>query len=764
MTETGDCIIELWTPLHLAKVSATESSVDLPEVPELDPIRKRMKAPEDKLEKLDVEEKEKVAALEKTLEKSKAYHQLLAPLSKWVDSKAEKLDSYTPFTTDFDSVKAQESDAIDFSKDIKEHEPDFEQLQETATVLFSEADEAHPEFQDAKEELSTVLQKWDRVRKAGDDRVTVMEIVLDFNVKPFKNWLISKEDQVTAFDGVCLRPEILDEQMTEQKAVVAEFDERRPEYERLSARGKSLVATNDRWLEKEDFETQLKLVDEMWEDVGILVETRGDKLNDAKRKLNAFMTDYSSLIAWIEVAETKLKDFEETGATVDDVRKQLDDLETFRRDVADRQPTFEQTTAAGESLVETFADGNPEMVEENVRELQRRWDGLQASVDNAKDRLDDAANVAGKKSSLNDWVAEKLAQLDAMEKPAIEPSVVEKQLTELKDFQEDVDGHENEVEEIKTATQSLMNSSTPESAKELQDDLASLSEKWDALTSGSSKRKAALESNRAKAEKYEKAKGIFVPWLVDAERRFASLDEADVEPETLTKQQEETRAFNDEISKMKPELNDVIDAGNDLIDGRNPDDDEEAKRIRDEVDDSTTRYGELTRGVGERWDVLVSSLTSSSQFTSLYEVLVVYIAQGVAQTKSWPLVGLLPPVIEKQIEAFEDFEAEVAGKRREVDSILEKGKELMERKGASPSVGLQRKLADIRRQWDDLEESVGAYRVTLDETLEKAERFQAAYDDFESYLTEKEEALNAFGGIGVRVDDVKKQEEEIQVR
>ena len=64
-----------------------------------------------------------------------------------------------------------------------------------------------------------------------------------------------------------------------------------------------------------------------------------------------------------------MNDFEETGATVDDVQEQLVDLETFRRDVTDHQPTFEQTTAAGESLVETFGHGNPEMVEENVREL-----------------------------------------------------------------------------------------------------------------------------------------------------------------------------------------------------------------------------------------------------------------------------------------------------------------------------------------------------------------------------------------------------------
>ena len=48
-----------------------------------------------------------------------------------------------------------------------------------------------------------------------------------------------------------------------------------------------------------------------------------------------------------------------------------------------------------------------------------------------------------------------MAQINAMEKPAIEPSVVNLWFTELKDFQKDVDGHENEVEEIRTATHAV---------------------------------------------------------------------------------------------------------------------------------------------------------------------------------------------------------------------------------------------------------------------------------------------------------------------
>ena len=206
-------------------------------------------------------------------------------------------------------------------------------------------------------------------------------------------------------------------------------------------------------------------------------------------------------------------------------------------------------------------------------------------------------------------------------------------------------------------------------------------------------------------------------------------------------------------------LDDLETAFGALAATRDPD---EMKPLRGEVDSWIQRYDRLVILIKERWSLLMSNLTTATQFNELYQVLVTYIVAGVVKVKEWPVIGLLPDVIRQQINSFEEFESEIAGKRHEVESVLAKGDELLS-KSPTPSEDVKAKLDGVRKQWDDLEKESDAYRSQLDSTMEKAEKFKGSHDAFGAYLKEKEVDVKKLPAVGVRLEPVTEQLDGVNV-
>ena len=210
------------------------------------------------------------------------------------------------------------------------------------------------------------------------------------------------------------------------------------------------------------------------------------------------------------------------------------------------KPTVDEVRGSVGKLVDEAEPDDPLKVD--LERLNVAWDALESSSNDRKRALEDGLDKARRYKRLrdetNDWLTDAEAELEK------HSGIVPLQRDALNDeiafcdaFREKVEAQKPVLDDVHRAADDLT-SPRPEDDSERRDvdsQVKELDERYDKLSAGVGVRLAALRDGLDKTGDFDKAREKFVPWLDEAERRFAELGDVDANPDRLKEQQDETQ-------------------------------------------------------------------------------------------------------------------------------------------------------------------------------------------------------------------------------
>jgi chromosome segregation ATPase len=760
LESVGDQIVELWTPLLLSRAMSMmngyvyESSVDLPPLPELDFIHDKVEESKQACKAVNCHATDRHAVIHEALLKVRSFDSMASEFENWLTEKENQEKAFRPFSADVDEFNSKKLVILEFLGDVCDHKQIYETVQDTGISLIAGQDPSD-EVQVIQLRLDEIKGRWSNLNDKAAHSKDSLDVIADFREKheAFINWLAEEEEVVTVLEPVCLKLETLEEQANETEVIQEELTDHQPQYDDLVAAGQAVLDLGEE-VDGNEHEKQLRSVEERWDDVAVLIESRSENIQEATGRLKPMEEQYSELIDWVSKASDMFGKLSSQGGQAndheEDTKAKRETLAIFVAAFTDHEGTYSAVMETGQQLISDFSEADCSPLEEQLDELHYQWTLLKG------EECDQLLEV------LFDWLECKKKTVANWQPVALYEEPISQQMSELEAFQADLLAYMDEVKIANEKCESLLIELSDSESNEpsLRQQVDDLNEQWDQLNASVAERQTALEDAMEKAKMFSAVKQKLIPWLEEAEVRVSQMTEADC-TEGIKEQQARLQQFNEEVAKQKPELDDVVEVGNSLVQGHSPER-SDVKEVTGNIEDWTERYNQLNQAIQSYWDNLMDQMSSATQFNDLYDAVVKWLSQAHEEVRGYPRPALTTEGIAKQMEPLEDLEAAVNGKEHEIDSFISKGTELASKIKPPEESTIQAKVSDVRLKWADLQSAVADLKATYISSQERAEKYQTAYNDFDKYLTEQEENAWSLPGIGVRPDDVAQQIEELK--
>lgn len=224
--------------------------------------------------------------------------------------------------------------------------------------------------------------------------------------------------------------------------------------------------------------------------------------------------------------------------------------------------------------------------------------------------------------SLMEWLSETQDLVANQKPPSADYKVAKAQMAEQKFLQKMLDDRSENVESVRRIGEDLIRKADDAERRQVEEDMDDLLAHWDKLTTAADSRRHALESNLTVSRDFHERLEPFLEWLDYAEKRMTSLENISSEPSTLRGQIQDQYDINSDIRQHKPDLDDVVDTGNRLLQHSTGDD---TTMVQDKIDNTSDRYSTLSDKSSERLGHMETALPIAEEIKETHEKLMDWI-------------------------------------------------------------------------------------------------------------------------------------------
>ncbi|XP_036104822.1 dystonin isoform X8 [Molossus molossus] len=377
------------------------------------------------------------------------------------------------------------------------------------------------------------------------------------------------------------------------------------------------------------------------------------------------------------------------------------------------------------------------------------------------------------------WLQQAEQELENLQAGADDFSGLMAKLKRQKSFSEDVISHKgdlryitisgNRVLEAAKSCSKRENSSkadqhhadTPAAHREVQSKLDRATDRFRSLYSKCSVLGNNLKDLEDKYQHYEGASRGLLSELQACEAAASKhLSEAiAVDPKSLQRQLEETKALQGQISsqqvaveKLKKTAEVLLDARGSLLPAKND--------IQTTLDDIVGRYDDLSKSVNERNEKLQITLTRSLSVQDGLDEMLDWMAGVESSLKEQGQVPLNSSALQDIISKNMMLEQDIASRQSSVNAMNEKVKKFMETTDPSTASSLQAKMKDLSARFAEASHKHKEKLARMEELKSKVELFESLSEKLQTFLETKTQALTEADVPGRDVTELSQYMEE----
>ncbi|KAM6318673.1 epiplakin, partial [Aegotheles albertisi] len=420
--------------------------------------------------------------------------------------------------------------------------------------------------------LRMLEQKWASVRAEAQDRKERLSeglrVTTEFHgsVQELLGWVAAAEEMLGCPEPPSFLLDTITTQIQEHKVLVKEASARGEQLGGLEAMAARLRDCS----RKEDGAIIQSLVLTARERLGKVLQRaaeRGAALEEARKRAKQFSESRRLLLDWMDEVEPGLEVPPDAAGSQEEIKGQLAEHKAFQRLLRAKRPVFEAALRSGRALREGARHSRDrEPLEELLRELKERWDGLCCRAAERQQKLEEILLFSGKfpeaLQALMDWLYRAEPQLSEDAPVGGDRDLVGDLMDKHKVFQKELGKRAGCVRMLRRSVRELGRGCSPDS-QWVQRQLEELSARWDLVCRLSVTRQGRLEAALRQAEEFHSLVQTFLGRLGESEQTLKVGAFPEEEPAL--------RQCQDQLQCQQLELECITSLGEEILSTCHPD-------------------------------------------------------------------------------------------------------------------------------------------------------------------------------------------------
>lgn len=565
----------------------------------------------------------------------------------------------------------------------------------------------------------------EKLRKISE-QLAEIGIKID-SIKRLANDFINEAGR-TSPDSIIVREKV-SELDARYKRLLSKLGHLHDQYERTTRHLKELEDSHRRAQAQKEAETKLRL-----------------NLDSMKRELDEL--------------EYRVDSMDPVAKDLPTLREQLADLNKFDADLNRARDNLNQLIKLAEDMIKDDLIVDPTGLRMDLQSLKdqlvrieeraaRRLRDFEEALKRAEAQKTAEAEINIKLDDIKQELIDLEDRLDSMMVIAKDLSTLQRQLKELRDFEQDLDGTRNKLNDVaRLADDSIRKdlvsdpASLRSNVKNLKDQLGRIEEKCSRRMKTIQEGLNRAESQRATEAKFNLRLDGLRKDLDDLERQLANMAPVAKDLGDLQEQLVEMKNFSHKLQQTKRNLNDLIKTSEEMI---HDDLIAEPARLRNNMKALKEKLARIEEKAGTRLRDIQDAMSRVAASDQIKEV-----AQWLDRAKK-VLVneenvhGDLDTV-NALIEQHKSFQEELASRQPTIDEVRRLEQDLS---SASPENGaiIRNELSSLSQQWRDVEKSNREKSAKLAEALRLAEQMHNSVHALLEWLADAEMKLRFAGSM-----------------
>ncbi|XP_034137686.1 microtubule-actin cross-linking factor 1 isoform X28 [Drosophila guanche] len=713
---------------------------------------------------LRLELRERQQALESALQESSQFSDKLEGMLRALANTVDQVNQLDPLSALPQKIREQIEDNDALMDDLDKRQDAFSAVQRAANDVIAKAgNKADPAVRDIKAKLEKLNNLWNDVQKATKKRGSSLDDILSV-AEPFWKQLNSVmktlkdlEETLSCQEPPAAQPQDIKKQQVALQEIRHEIDQTKPEVEQVRRHGSNLMNMCGE-PDKPEVKKHIEDLDNAWDNITALYAKREENLIDAMEKAMEFHETLQNLLKFLTKAEDKFGHLGPVGSDIDAVKRQIEQLKSFKDEVdphmvevealnrgLERQEISTKISQAVE-LTERTSPEQAASIREPLLVVNRRWEALLRGMVDRQKQLEHALLHLGQfQHALNEllvWIDRTDGTLDQLKPIPGDPQLLEVELAKLKVLANDIQAHQNSVDTLNDAGRQLIETEKGSvEASTTQEKLRKLNNEWKQLLQKASDRQHELEEALREAHGYISEVQDILGWLGDVDAVIGASKPVGGLPETATEQLERFMEVYNELDENRPKVETIQAQGQEYIKRQN------------QMKVSSSNLQHTLRTLKQRWDAVVSrasdkkikleiALKEATEFHDTLQAFVEWLTQAEKQLSNADAVSRVLETIQAQMEEHKVLQKDVSTHREAMLLLDKKGTHLKYFSQKQDVILIKNLLVSVQHRWERVVSKAAERTRALDHGYKEAREFNDAWSGMMQYLQETEQVLD----------------------
>ncbi|XP_032306880.1 dystonin isoform X26 [Drosophila ananassae] len=701
---------------------------------------------------LRLELRERQQALESALQESSQFSDKLEGMLRALANTVDQVNQLDPLSALPQKIREQIEDNDALMDDLDKRQDAFSAVQRAANDVIAKAgNKSDPAVRDIKAKLEKLNNLWNDVQNATKKRGSSLDDILSV-AEPFWKQLNSVmktlkdlEETLSCQEPPAAQPQDIKKQQVALQEIRHEIDQTKPEVEQVRRHGSNLMNMCGE-PDKPEVKKHIEDLDNAWDNITALYAKREENLIDAMEKAMEFHETLQNLLKFLTKAEDKFAHLGAVGSDIDAVKRQIEQLKSFKDEV---DPHMVEVEALNRQAVELTERTSPEQaasIREPLSVVNRRWEALLRGMVERQKQLEHALLHLGQfQHALNEllvWINKTDGTLDQLKPIPGDPQLLEVELAKLKVLANDIQAHQNSVDTLNDAGRQLIETEKGSlEASTTQEKLRKLNNEWKQLLQKASDRQHELEEALREAHGYIAEVQDILGWLGDVDAVIGASKPVGGLPETATEQLERFMEVYNELEENRPKVETIQAQGQEYIKRQN------------QMKVSSSNLQHTLRTLKQRWDAVVSrasdkkikleiALKEATEFHDTLQAFVEWLTQAEKLLSNAEPVSRVLETIQAQMEEHKVLQKDVSTHREAMLLLDKKGTHLKYFSQKQDVILIKNLLVSVQHRWERVVSKAAERTRALDHGYKEAREFNDAWSGMMQYLQETEQVLD----------------------
>uniref|UniRef100_A0A674CR72 Dystonin n=1 Tax=Salmo trutta TaxID=8032 RepID=A0A674CR72_SALTR len=696
--------------------------------------------------------KERVDRLDEAMQAAVQFQDGLQGMFDWVDIVEHKLGSMSPVGTDLDTVKQQIEELKEFKGEAYQLQMEMERLNHQAGLLLKKVTEEYDRCA-IQEPMTELKMLWDNLDEKIINRQHKLEGALlalgqfQHALDELLAWMSNTEELLNEQRKAVGDPKAIEIKLAKHHVLQNDVLAHKTTVEAVNKAGTDLVESTS-GEEAAGLQNKLENLTQRWKNILEKTEQRRKQLDSALLQAQGFHGEIEDMQQWLKDTERQLLASKAVGGLPDTAREQLNAHLELCSTMEAKEELYQQLMNKGQQLLTMTPSGQDSNTEQDLRNLQDKWESVQAKVAERKVKLEEALALATEfHNSLQDfinWLTQAEQTLTMSSPASLILETILFQIDEHKVFVTEVNSHRQQIIELDKTGTHLKYFSQKQDVVLIKNLLISVQGRWEKVVQRSVERGRLLDDTRKRAKQFHETWNKLTEWLDDSEKALDSELEIANDPDKIKTQLAQHKEFQKVLGSKHSVYDTTSRTGRALKDKTSLQDDNQ--KLDDMLSELRDKWDTVCGKSVERQNKLEEALLFSGQFTDALQALIDWLYRVEPQlAEDQPVHGDIDLVL-NLIDSHKVFQKELGKRTGSVAALKRSAKDLIE-SSHEDSSWVKAQMQELSARWETVCARSVSKQTRLEQALSQAEEFHSTVHMLLEWLAEAEQSLRFHGTL-----------------